>query len=355
MLPEYLPGVHPLVVHFPIVLLIVGVLVDAWAVLLGPERKLQPHVRVAAAGLLLIGAVSLPLTYWTGTRAGDALASPFVQADAAVAEHADWAWWTMWFFLAVIALRIALQAVDRLPRGAHLALAVAGLAGLVLLYETAEHGGRLVYDLGVGVRPVREAPEGAFEPEPEIDPRELGPARSEDGSLRWRFQPGAERVLAEHLSVVRGAWPTAMVQAREAALVLEPSAGPTILALEPEYDLVNLRISFEGREFDGALGLLHHIRGDDYDYLILDGGSLRLGRRAAGEDTVLERAEIELSPGWHELEVVAAGDHFRGYVDGELLVHGHAGERSPGRVGVLIDGAGALALDDLRVTPLDSE
>lgn len=358
MLPDYLPTIHPLLVHFPIVLLIVGIVVDLAGALATPASPRRDQLRTTGAGLLALAAISLPVTYWTGTRAGDAISSPFVQADAAVARHADWAWWTMWFFLAVIALRITLQAIGRLQRTAHVGLALVGLAGLGLLYETAEHGGRLVYDLGVGVRPVREAPEGTFEPEPEIDPGELGPVRSDNGALRWRFQPGAERVLGENLTALRGSLPAATVQTREAALVLEPSAadGVSVLALDREYDQVNVRISFERQAFEGALGLLHHIRGDDYDFLILDADSLRLGRRVGGEETLLDQVTIDLTHGWHELEVVAAGDHFRGYLDGELLVHGHAGARPPGEVGLLLDGAGTIALDDLRVTPLeDSE
>lgn len=353
MLPDYMPAAHPLLVHFPIALLTAGVVVELVAALVPAPDERRGMLRRVGGGTLLLGALLLPLTYWTGTLASDAVASPFVQADVLVSEHSDWAWWTMWLFLGLAAMRLGTAAIGKLGRGLHVVLALIGIVGLGLLWQTAERGGRLVYDLGVGVRAVREAPEGAFEPEPEPDPAELGPTRGEDGGLRWRFRPGAEEILTSHLEAISGTIPEAMVETRQAALVLQPRPGrPSLLALGERHGDVNVRASVNLTGFSGRIGLLHHLDGEDYGFLLVDSGRLRLGRRVGGQEEIFDEVALEIADGWHELEVVAAGDHFRGYLDGELRVHGHGPAREPGRVGLLIDGDGELRIDDLRVRPL---
>jgi uncharacterized membrane protein len=72
---------------------------------------------------------------------------------AAVKEHWDWAFRAVWFFPILTAVRLVLLwRVRANPRPALIALlTLAGLLGVVLLWETGDRGGRLVYQLGVGV------------------------------------------------------------------------------------------------------------------------------------------------------------------------------------------------------------
>ena len=56
--------------------------------------------------------------------------------------------------------------------------------------------------------------------------------------------------------------------------------------------------------------------------------------------------------GWILLRAVGDGRHFRGYVNGKLVTHGHADELPPGGVGIAVHGTGTLLLDKISVQSL---
>ena len=144
---DWTQPLHPLVVHLPIGLLVSAAVVDL-AGLAAPSR---PALRHSATGLCLAGALTLVVAYVTGRADAEALPVPG-SAHAVVDEHWTWAWRTTVFFCALAAARLALLLASPLTeRRARPALAAAGLLGLVLLFQTAERGGRLVYQHGVGV------------------------------------------------------------------------------------------------------------------------------------------------------------------------------------------------------------
>ena len=350
MLPEYLPGIHPLLIHFPIALLVSAVVVDLVAVVARHELA-----RRAATWLLLAGTAFLPLTYWTGRHASDRVASPFPRAEAVMAEHADLAWWTLWVFITLAVFRLVLATRDRLQGRLHIAFAGLLVAATILLGVTADHGGQLVFDLGVGVRPVREAPTSAFEPAPEPDPAVLGPTVDADGTLRWSFQEGAAAVLDLFLEPLDGQLPAAAVETQQAALVLtKVTPERTVLRLGDAVDTVSMKMRVRRDGFAGTIGLgLHANDAATLDYLVWDGSTLTLGVRRDGRDEALASAPTTTANGWHEIELVATGTHFRGYIDGELLLHEHADAAPIGPAAILLEGTGKVRLDDIRITPIN--
>ena len=350
MLPDYLPGVHPLLVHFPVALLISAATVDLVALLARHDSA-----RRAATWLLAAGTAFLPLTYWTGRQASDQVVNPFPRAHAVMAEHSDLAWWTLWVFLAVVVVRLVLLSRERLQGAPHAFSTVLVIGATILLGVTAEHGGQLVFDLGVGVRPVSEAPEGAFEPQPEPDLDALGPTVAADGSFRWRFQPGAEAVLEEFLTAEGGALPEATVENREAALVLtKDTPGRLALLVGADVDQASMKVRIRRDEFNGAISLALHVAGTDtLDFLTWDGATMVLGTRRDNLDQELASEAASAEAGWHEIELVAAGTHFRGYLDGELVVHGHADAAPVGPAAIVLEGTGRIRLDDIRIIPID--
>jgi uncharacterized membrane protein len=76
-----------------------------------------------------------------------------VMAHGAVKEHCDWAFRSVWFFGILTMVRLVLLWRARAdPRPALIAaLTLAGLLGCILLGETGDRGGRLVYEYGVGI------------------------------------------------------------------------------------------------------------------------------------------------------------------------------------------------------------
>jgi uncharacterized membrane protein len=141
---------HPQIVHFVVALLIAGVAFRLVAL----TRKVE-FAGPTAVILLLAGTVAAVAAVQSGTDAhGPAERIP--GARAAVVEHEEWGERTRNLFLGVAVLEIAALALRR--RAWHRFLlfgsAAAGVAGLFAIYETAEHGGHLVYSYagGVGTR-----------------------------------------------------------------------------------------------------------------------------------------------------------------------------------------------------------
>jgi uncharacterized membrane protein len=148
MLPSWAPNLHPLVVHFPIVLILVAVAIDIAD--LGLNR---PALRVLASALYSACAVAAGVAYWTGTRAAATVFVPGM-AHPLVEDHRVWALAALAGTIAAAAARLGAgrMGVARSRRG-RVALAAAGLLAAVLVQQAAERGARLVYEHGVGVIP----------------------------------------------------------------------------------------------------------------------------------------------------------------------------------------------------------
>ena len=145
-LPDWAPNLHPMLVHFPIALLVTAVAVDLLAVF---SRGASLTRR--ATGFYGLGAVLLLVTYFSGRDAAATVFTPGM-AHVVVQEHWDWAMWTTIYFSALTGARLlARRRLSRGHRGLRVAFLAGGSCGAVLLTMTAERGARLVYEFGVGV------------------------------------------------------------------------------------------------------------------------------------------------------------------------------------------------------------
>jgi uncharacterized membrane protein len=143
---------HPIIVHFAIALLILGV-IFRWVSLTGRA----PFTGPAAATLLILGTVGAYLAVHSGTDAhGPVERIPGVRQ--AVMDHEDAGHWARNVFLIVALLEIiALVAKKRSVQIARVALwgsAVVGIFGFAAILKAADKGGDLVYSYagGVGIR-----------------------------------------------------------------------------------------------------------------------------------------------------------------------------------------------------------
>ncbi len=147
--------IHPMLVHFPIVLFLVAVASQFYIVgvekgdLAGPECL--PKVALAA---LLIGTVAAVAAAVFGDIAlehAEELGFPEMELD----EHEELGFATMWFFVALTAVHIGARWRNiSLTGGKGWILALIGLGGVGLMIAAASHGGELVYELGVNVEAV---------------------------------------------------------------------------------------------------------------------------------------------------------------------------------------------------------
>jgi len=141
---------HPQVVHFTIVLAIIGVAFRLVS-LLGKPAFASP----AATTLLVLAALSAVVSVQTGTAAhGPVERAPGSRPAVVAHEEAGELAQTVLLVLGVVEL--AALALRRSPKVklVHGLAAVVGLAAVFAVYEAGEHGGALVYSYagGIGIR-----------------------------------------------------------------------------------------------------------------------------------------------------------------------------------------------------------
>ncbi|OGR86860.1 MAG: hypothetical protein A3A86_08415 [Elusimicrobia bacterium RIFCSPLOWO2_01_FULL_60_11] len=146
MPPPYL--FHPIAVHFPIALLTLGMALalihQFW------KKEGLEWIGRASLWLLWIGTLSAAAAVGLGLLAEETV--PHVPAAwEVVEEHEELAFWTLGLFAALSLIRILLRKKwDGLEtKWKILFLAGWGVA-LGVLLATAQHGGELVYEYGVG-------------------------------------------------------------------------------------------------------------------------------------------------------------------------------------------------------------
>lgn len=148
-------ALHPLIIHFPIGLLLIApvfVLIGA----LRPAEKGRAYL-LAALILMLLGTASIFVAVQTGEAAGK-LAERSPQINAVLERHEELAEATRVGFSVLTVIFAAILFVPRMLRRASSRIAATVLplvflvfygAGMLLLTNTAHNGGRLVHEFGV--------------------------------------------------------------------------------------------------------------------------------------------------------------------------------------------------------------
>ncbi len=103
---------------------------------------------------MLLGVLGAFTAVLTGNQAAD-VASAWENKGAIIpfgliSEHEEWANITLWFFTAVLVLRTISVIKKKFEGKIKIAFVILAFIGVYFVYETGEHGGKLVYDKGVG-------------------------------------------------------------------------------------------------------------------------------------------------------------------------------------------------------------
>jgi uncharacterized membrane protein len=148
-------GLHPLIIHFPIALLLIAPLFILIGALLRPEKARPAH----AAALLLIamGTASIFVAVETGEAAGK-LAERSPEINAILEHHEQLADWTRitfsvltLVFAGIVVVPVLLHAQPHRIATTLMPLLFLALylGAALLLINTAHNGGRLVHEFGV--------------------------------------------------------------------------------------------------------------------------------------------------------------------------------------------------------------
>lgn len=150
-----LEHIHPMLVHFPIVLLLLAVLIDFLVLTRNDDLAASNCLPSSGFYVLLLAAVAAIAAAVFGDIALDK-AVELGFDKAALEEHEELGLATMWVMLGLAGWQL-------LARWRHMRLSgaigwlffAAALAGSGLLLAAAWHGGELVYGLGVNVSTVQ--------------------------------------------------------------------------------------------------------------------------------------------------------------------------------------------------------
>ncbi len=149
-LPVMPDPLHPALVHFPIVLILLGTGASILAVF---WRK--SYVPAFAAALLVMGALGAWAAVATGKAYGGLVENTSAGVGALLDAHEMWAERTLTAAAIAAVIGVGSVALFRFPRAARGVAVAAALAAMVaawMVYETGHRGGALVYQHGTGVK-----------------------------------------------------------------------------------------------------------------------------------------------------------------------------------------------------------
>ena len=146
---EFLASLHPKLVHFPIALLLTYTLFE----IIGAFSK-KDFFSKAAHILLFLGVLGAVAAVLTGNQAVN-LANSWEKQGAiiqfhAIGEHENLANITLWFFAALLVIRTVLVLKKKFTGYIKFIIVLIALVGCYFVYQTGEHGGKLVYKYGLG-------------------------------------------------------------------------------------------------------------------------------------------------------------------------------------------------------------
>ncbi|MGA8043967.1 MAG: DUF2231 domain-containing protein [Terracidiphilus sp.] len=158
-------ALHPLVIHFPIALLLLSPLFILIGSVLAPPKG-QPY-RIAGLIILMLGTIGLFVAASTGEAAGE-LAERGGGVDAVLSAHEHLAEQTRIFFAGLSVILLGMTVLPGVLRRQEtrlsstfmpLAFLILYSVGILFLVNTAHAGGRLVHEFGVhAVLPAEAGP-----------------------------------------------------------------------------------------------------------------------------------------------------------------------------------------------------
>ncbi len=344
MTPDWIPNIHPFIVHFPIALLVVAVLCDVIRVFLKDQSWL--HKMVLA--LYAAGTVGLIASFLSGRQAVETVT---VTGDAipVVTAHEDWALYTLIFYFAFTLLRGWTWWKNlEVKKPALIGLVLLAFAGTGMLWYTGELGAKLVYKHGVAVGEIDRLEQQIEKLRQDLARfrEDAAPEQHDDGSWTWRIGPGADHALTEYFTVEGSEPERAELSQTDGQYHLQLEAGDesSFLLFGDAIRNVDGRIELNTEEFNGEFALIHHFQDtENYQYLRLVDSELIQGQILNGSDNSLGSGDVDTTD-WFTLRVTASGRHFYGYHNGQTVVHTHADEMEPGKTGILIRGEGTVGM-----------
>jgi len=355
LIPEWAPNIHPMLVHFPIAIILLAVLMDLLNFFL-PDEWWDPLKSTILYGIGVFSGIG---AYYTGTLAADSVFVPS-GAQSVLNEHADWALWTVWFFGIYAVLRILLHWYRKMDQKAiRIVLFVISLPGVFFLYQTGDHGAEMVFGYGAGTGQLVEQQNNASVSTDSLQLANSTFTVSDNNNWSWEVGPnGASTLLS------RFRWLEGSASELEPAIVnsddnhlLKMSVDSTNNFFVGKNSFQNVQVDYylDLSDFGGDISLVNHVQdAQNYDFVTFSSdGTISQGRVSEGNREVFAEESYSVS-GMLFIRTVGNGTHFRAYINKEMAVHGHSDAPEAGSVGLRLDGTGTVLIDRMTLTQLNN-
>ena len=351
MIPDWLPNIHPLIVHFPIALLVFAVLMNGLTFIL-PRNwwdEFKTTILYCFGTLCTIGA------FYTGNQAVDTI-YVVVEAQKILSEHADWAKITTWYFVIYSSIRILLHYIGGLEKKwLQLLMFFLVIPAIYTLHKTGENGTKMVYGFGAGTGQLLEKEQESIDTKESLqDSLTSGFILSENEDWKWTITKNGVDDLRSKFHWIHGD-----------ILDLKPTIiGKDILSLSASiekneflshqtYQNVQLDMYVNLDSLNGEFKIIHHyFANESYDFVSISAeGNVTQGRIKGDESIIFEKSQHSFD-GLLFISVVSDGTHFRGYLNEKMIVHGHGEAPNKGYVGIGLTGQGKIYFKSITLTQL---
>lgn len=359
IIPEWAPGVHPMLVHFPIAILSIAILFDFLSFFLSEKQKWRlPEITAYLYG---VGAVTAIVVYFTGQAAAD---NVFLStgAESVLNTHADWAWWTVWYYgiYALVRILVTWQISVKCRRGVHILFFVFSLVGFFLLFQTGDNGAKLVFKHGVGVQ-VQDAGErnNADGESADVFSGKTAFSTTDNGNWRWDIDKGAVRVLQKRFRFLAGEIENLNAESVQFdgdsyALQFTGDHLDSFFVTRDTYLNVQVDYHIAVSEFTGKVSFVNHVKdAQNYDFVTLSSdGTVSQGRVSNGKEEIFAQEKYPASEKLF-VRTVVNDTHFRAYINKKMVVHGHGNAPDAGSVGLKLQGSGTIRINSIAMTQLN--
>lgn len=337
---DWLPNIHPLLIHFPIVLLPLAVSVHIFSLALKQKDRLGLPVGI----LYILGTGSALAAYLSGRKAADTV-DILPMANPVLSSHSDLALWTLIIFGIVTVLYWLFQRL-KVNRLLQVLLPLVGLFGVGILTITADRGGQLVYRFGTGVSKTSEK-----EADPHPTTSESSLKEKADGSWLWAPTVGDAHPFSAFRFIEGKAEDINTGTLGVGEYTFDK---PVTFIFDKAAKDVQVDVKLNVSSFEGTVAILHHFHSlNQYDFLEISGREMSLGRIQNGKRIDLDTKNAPVGEGT-EFRVIGSGRHFKGYMDKKMIVHGHEPPLTPGAVGLMVDGKGTLSVSSIHTIPTEN-
>ena len=355
LIPEWAPNIHPILVHFPIAIILLAVLMDVLNFFL-PDKWWDDLKTTILYG---IGAVSAIAAYYTGTLAADSVFLPS-GAQSVLNEHADWALWTVWFFGIYAVLRILLHWYQKMNQQMiRIGLFVIALPGVFFLYETGDHGAEMVFGYGAGTGQLIEKQKTTPATSDSLQEGKSTFTVSDNGNWSWEVGSNGVSTLLSRFRWLEGLaselQPTVVNSGNNHLLKISTDSTTNFFVGNSSFQNVQVDYYLDLSDFEGQISLVNHLQdAQNYDFVTLTSdGTISQGRVSNGDREVFAEESYSTS-GMLFIRTVGNGTHFRGYINKEMAVHSHGDAPKAGSVGLRLDGSGTVLIDSISLTQLNN-